>query len=114
MRRFLLNISVFAAVTSAFVFDEVRPARADSTGAAIAGGVVGLAVGAALSKKHKHSKVIIVPDYQPPYPPGAYPNAFAQSYSPIPGIICYPVQRACYDGGGAFNPKWTNLTYVMQ
>jgi hypothetical protein len=114
MRKFLLNISVLIAISSSLVFSEARTVRADSTGAAIAGGVVGLAVGAALSKKHKHSKVIIVPEYRPPYPPGGYPNAFAQSYSPIPGIICYPVQRACYDAGGAFNPKWTNLTYVMQ
>jgi hypothetical protein len=114
LRKLLAHLSVFAAISSAFVLISTRPAPADSTGAAIAGGIVGLAVGAALSKKHKNTTVIYEPAYQPPYPPGGYPNAWAQSFSPKPGVLCYPLQRACYDAGGAFNPKWTNRTFAMR
>jgi hypothetical protein len=113
MKRILLNVSVIAAMSSALLFTEARPAPADSTGAAIAGGIVGLAVGAALSKKQKHTTVIYAPGYQPPYPPGTYPNAWAQFFSPKPGVTCYPIQRACYDARGAYNPKWTAITFMQ-
>ncbi len=114
MRAFLLNLSVVGAISAALVLADTRPAPAGAAGAAIAGGIVGLAVGAALSRSQRHDTVIYVPGYQPPYPPGGYPYAWGKSFSPRPGVICYQIQRACYDVGGAYNPKWTARTFMLQ
>ena len=133
MRAILLNLSVLGAISAALVLTDTRPAapadhrkvRPDhrhhsvhigrAAGAAIAGGVVGLAVGAALSRSATYDDPdIYAPGYQPPYPPGGYPAAWGQSFSPKPGVICYQIQRACYDAGGAYNPKWTARTFMLQ
>lgn len=87
------------------------PARAKDAGAIIAAGVVGLAVGAAISKHHHHTTNIYYNNYKPPHPPGAYPPHWAASFSPAPGIICYPAQYACYKLNGAFAPGWTRRAF---
>lgn len=86
-------------------------AHDDAVGAAIAGGIIGLAAGAALSSHHHHDKVIYYPGYAPPYPPGGYGPYYRQSFSPTPGIICYPAQRSCYRADGSFAPAWTSRTF---
>jgi hypothetical protein len=106
--------ALVAAIIGSAVAPDVRAASKDAVAAAIAGGVVGLAVGAAISKKYQQDRVIYVPGYQPPYPPGGYPAAWGQSFSPRPGVICYPMQRACYDVGGAYNPTGTARTLMLQ
>lgn len=128
MRDFSLSL-VLAAFCTTFVLVDTGPVSAAqrvvrpghrsvhigrATGAAIAGGIVGLAVGTALSKSDRYEPDVYVPGYQPLYPPGGYPYAWQQSFSPKPGVNCYPVQRACYDMGGAYNPKWTARTFMLQ
>lgn len=87
------------------------PAQAKDLDAAIAGGIIGLAAGAALSHHHHHDNNIYYPGYAPPYAPGGYGPYYGQSFSPNPGIICYPAQRACYNAGGDFAGKWTNRIF---
>jgi hypothetical protein len=73
--------------------------------AAIAGALIGAAVGAAVSESQRQPRQIIVDDndYAPVYRGGRY-----ASYSPKPGVICYPVQQACYKANGTFaaNASW--------
>ena len=110
MARVLTRYATLAALASALLVSTHAEAPAGHKGAVIGGLVVGAAVGAALSKKHRHNTKIYVPGYAP-YPPGGYVPAWQQTFSPKPGVICYPAQRACYDGGGAYNPKWTWKTF---
>lgn len=92
-----------------------RPAAAGGigpTGAAIVGGVAGLAVGAAIADAAKpKKKKIVYPGYQPAYPPGQYDPYFNKAYSPVGGVVCYPAQRLCYNNGGSVNGTWTNRAF---
>ena len=82
------------------------------TGAAIVGGVAGVAVGAAIADAAKpKKKKIAYPNYQPPYQPGGYNPYFNQAYSPEAGVVCYPAQRLCYNNGGAVNGTWTRRAF---
>jgi hypothetical protein len=82
-------------------------AKNRDVGASLVGGVVGVAVGAALSHKHHHDKVIYYPGYQPPYPAGGYDPYFNQAFNPAPDVVCYPAQRICYNMNGSVANKWT-------
>lgn len=106
-----LGLVLSLAVVPALVVPLSSKVRADDAGAAIAGGIVGLAVGAALSKKHHHHKDVYYPGYAPPYGPGGYNPAWNQNFMPSPTIICYPMQRACYNVGGGFSVKWTSRVF---
>jgi hypothetical protein len=90
---------------------ETASAKNKDVEAAIAAGVVGIAVGAALSHKHHHSPQVYYPGYQPPYAPGGYNPYFARAFSPAPGVMCYDAQRACYDADGTFSNKWMRRIY---
>lgn len=71
-----------------------QPATANNdTNAAIAAGVVGLAVGASLANHSHHS------------------HKNKAHFSPEPGIECYDKQRACYHSDGGFAYNWTNRIY---
>jgi hypothetical protein len=83
------------------------PAHASKTDDAIAAGIVGLAVGAALSHKHKHRKDIYYRGYQPYYPENDYDDYYSRTFSPGGGIICYRAQRICYDPNGTVSYKAT-------
>jgi hypothetical protein len=107
MTGLVLSLALLPAV----MVSQPPKARADDAAAAIAGGIVGLAVGAALSKKHHHHNDIYYPGYAPPYGPGGYGPAWGQSFSPAPGAICYPIQRACYRADGSFAPVWTSRVF---
>jgi len=81
-------------------------------GAAIVGGIVGVAVGAALSKKHKHRDDVYYPGYRPAYPPGAYNRYWNAIRVPQRGVTCYDAQRTCYsDSGDGYSRKWTLTIY---
>ena len=77
----------------------------------IAAGIVGIAVGAALSHKHQHNKQVYHPGYQPYYPAGGYDSYFDQSFRPSSDAICYPAQRACYNDNGSLANKWTRRVF---
>lgn len=104
MGRVKLRVTVLAVMASTSLMYMPTEAPAGHTGAVVGGLVVGAAIGAALSKKHKHVEKIYVPGYGPP-------PVWTQTFSPKPGVLCYPAQRACYDAGGAYNPKWTWNTF---
>ena len=77
----------------------------NNTGAVIGGIIAGAAVGAVISSEMKHPKAVYVPA-PPPRPPSP------QSFSPKKGVICYPVQRACYNDRGAYSANWTWKIYA--
>lgn len=76
----------------------------NNTGAAIAAGVVGLAVGAAIAGAASRPRAVYGP---PPAPVYAPPPPF----SPAANVVCYPGQRACYYNGGAYSADWTYRVY---
>jgi hypothetical protein len=77
----------------------------------IVGGLVGLAVGAALSRKHQHNNQIYYRGYEPPYRPDAYDPYFARTFSPNSNVICYTAQRVCYNNNGSVANKWSRRVF---
>jgi hypothetical protein len=113
MTPFKLGMCMLAAAAIVGAPGLVPEAKAKSsdTAAAIAGGIVGLGVGAALAKSQKHNTTIYVPGYVPPYPPGGYDPYWGQIFKPAPEINCYPAQRACYNINGGYSKRWTWRIY---
>ncbi len=110
MKQSLSRSLLIAALLPAFMLTPMQQAQAkhSDVGAAIAGGIVGLAVGAALSTKHHQNENIYYPGYQPPYPAGGYNPYWQQPpFSPAPGVLCYQAQQACYNVGGGYAGKWS-------
>lgn len=79
--------------------------------AAVAAGIVGVAVGAALSHKHQHDPVIYYQGYQPYYPAGGYNAYYNQTIRPASNVICYPAQRVCYNSNGSVANKWSRRVF---
>lgn len=79
----LTRTSLLAAVLAAGLAQPATPN--DAAAAAIAAGIAGVAVGAALSNSAR---------YHNERPRG--------SFSPKPGVICYDKSRACYHDDGSF------------
>jgi len=108
----IISLASGLALLSVLVVSQPLTAHADdAAAAAVAGGIVGLAVGAALSKKHHHHNDVYYPGHAPPYGPGGYNPAWAQSFMPSSMIVCYPLQRACYNVDGGFSVKWTSRVF---
>lgn len=109
-RRFLpvaMGAAILATGTSVSEAKHIGP-----TGAAIVGGVAGLAVGAAIADSYHHrKKKIYYESYAPAYAPGAYGPYFGQVLSPSPGVTCYPAQRMCYHNTGGVSGHWTYKIY---
>lgn len=81
-----------ALLASAALLGLAAPAAANNdVAAALAAGVVGVAIGASLSDHHKH-----------------HGHKQGGSFSPKPGVTCYDRQAACYhdDGSFASNMTW--------
>lgn len=94
-----------AVLAPALLAASVAPSMArNNTGAAVAAGIIGLAVGAAVADSANRNRYI----YGPPPPPAYIPPP---AFSPSPNIYCYGGQRACYYGGGAYSPDWTYRVY---
>jgi hypothetical protein len=106
MERIRSTLAVIAAVMlAAAACSATTPVSAKSnTGAIIGGLIVGAAVGAAVSSEIKHSNKVYVAS-----PP---PDPWGKSFSPKPGVFCYPAQRACYNASGAYNANWTWKVYT--
>lgn len=80
------------ALAAAALFGLAAPADANSNdvAAAVAAGVVGVAIGASLADHHKH-----------------HGHKYSGTFSPKPGVICYDRQRACYKSDGSFASNMT-------
>lgn len=123
-----------AAATLALVATPLAQAEAGShisnTGAAILGGIAGVAVGAAIVDNAHRNPAYYPPRYQPypypepypyaapypyaqPYPyPAAYPRpVYAGPFSPAPGVTCYPGRALCYNDNGTLARNWTGRVF---
>ncbi len=105
----LLSIAASGVLTLGFGLGFSAPAEAGNKGAAIAGGIIaGAAIGAAISSSVNQPKTVYVPVPVAAAPPPQWQQVF----SPIPHMNCYPAQRACYNGNGAYNANWTYKIYA--
>ena len=107
-RRGTIILSALLAAALLAVLQQKAEAKISSTGAAILGGVAGLAVGAAIADSRKPRTKIYYEGYAPP---PHYDPYFNQAFSPTAGIVCYPAQRLCYNNGGSISGKWTRNVY---
>lgn len=118
---------VAAAAAVILLVTSAPGARADkhinSTGAAIIGGIAGLAIGAAIADSANRNRPHYPPRYHAypppqPYPyaqpyPAYYPQpvyrpAYARPFSPTGGVVCYPDRGLCYnDSNGSIANRWT-------
>jgi hypothetical protein len=115
-------VTLVAAPAGAVLADD----HISSTGAAILGGIAGLAVGAAIvDNAHQH------PVYYPPrypayaaaqpypyaqpypayYPRPAYRPAYRAPFSPAGGVVCYPGKSICYNNNGSVAGNWTHRVF---
>jgi hypothetical protein len=109
-RRLLLS-SLLAAATIVGLQHSAHAGGISPGGAAIVGGVAGLAVGAAIADAARPKKPHYYKGYQPAYPPGQYDPYWYQVYRPDPNVSCYPAQRLCYNRYGAISDTWTRRVY---
>jgi len=80
----------------------------NNAGAVVGGLIAGAVIGAAVASSTNHSKTIYV---NPTPPPPPRPDPWHNAFTPKPGVTCYPVQHACYNGNGAYNANWTWKVY---
>lgn len=76
-------------------------------GAAIAAGIIGLAVGAAVADSNRPRESAV---YGPP--PRAYYSPLPP-FSPAAGITCYPARRQCYMPNGQLSWTWTDRVFAQ-
>ncbi|WP_395689918.1 hypothetical protein [Aestuariivirga sp.] len=107
----MFAVAAAAALLLAGLPQVVQAKSIGPTGAAIVGGVAGLAIGAAIADANRPKKKIYYEGYAPPYRPGNYDPYFNQAFSPATGIVCYPAQRLCYNNGGSVSGNWTRKVY---
>jgi hypothetical protein len=99
-------VALLAAAVTLGSLSAPDPAAAkNNTGAIIGGLIAGAAIGAAVSSQIRQPKTVYVPTPPPPDP-------WPKTYSPAPGITCYPAQRACYNVNGSYNGRWTYNVYA--
>lgn len=122
MRGFRTRCLTSAVVIAGVMSVYAAPAAAhNNVGAAIAAGVLGLAVGAAVAADGGPRDHVIYGPPPPPFappPPGFDGPPPPPAYGPPPppffperGIACYPAQQACYQDGRGFSPWWTARIY---
>lgn len=73
-------------------------------GGAIAAGIIGLAVGAAVDNAVHRDEYV----YGPPRPVYRAGTPFSPHFN----VMCYPAQRACYNNGGYYNPNWSYRVFA--
>lgn len=109
-RKLLLSSLVAGAMLAGM--QTGAEAKMGPTGAAIVGGVAGLAVGAAIADAARPKpKPYYYNGYAPPYRPGQYDPYWNQAFRPDPNVTCYPAQRICYNRYGGIADKWTRRVY---
>lgn len=102
-----LKLSLIAAMACAVIAGGVTSdavAKSSKTGAVVGGLIAGAAIGAAISSSN-HPTTVYVQEKPKP-------NKWGDSFSPKPGVRCYPAQHACYSSDGAYNGNWTHKVYA--
>lgn len=102
LKRFSVLVAALAIVAAGAATEA---AAKNNTGAVIGGIIAGAAIGAAVPSEMKHPNTVYVPA-PPPKPPSP------QTFTPKPGVVCYPAQRACYSDRGAYSANWTWKVYA--
>ena len=102
----LLLIAALAFVVVAGSMTSDALSRSSKTGAVVGGLIAGAAIGAAISSAN-HPTTVYVEERSKPKP-----NKWGESFSPKPGVRCYPAQHACYSSDGAYNANWTHKVYA--
>jgi hypothetical protein len=101
-----------AAAVSLTLAPAAEAKNIGPTGAAIVGGVAGLAIGAAIADANRNKrKNYYYNGYVPPYQPGGYDPYFARAFSPSNDVTCYPAQRLCYNDNGSVAKHWTRRVF---
>ena len=97
-----MRIAIGAALTALVTVSQLVPSTPtmakDNTGA-IVGLIAGAVVGAAIASSVKHPNKI--------YAEKPKRNDWNRSFSPKPGIKCYPAQQACYHKDGSYAANQT-------
>ncbi len=109
-RRLLLS-SILAVAALIGAEQSAQAGGISPGGAAIVGGVAGLAIGAAIADSARPKRPYYYNGYAPAYPPGQYDPYWNRVYRPDPNVTCYPAQRLCYNRYGAISDKWTRRVY---
>jgi hypothetical protein len=97
------SLIALASLAAAALAGPALPHGHHRTGDMIAAGVVGAAIGAALSENTRHDPVI--------YESGHRHDHGAGRVSPAPGVECYDASQACYYDTGGYSGKWTGRVY---
>lgn len=100
----IVAASAFAVLAGSMTTEAVS--RSSKTGAVVGGLIAGAAIGAAISSAN-HPTTVYVEERPKPSP-----NKWGESFSPKPGVRCYPAQHACYSSDGAYNANWTHRVYA--
>ena len=98
MIRIAVGAALTALVTMSLLVPTTPTMAKDNTGAII-GLIAGAVVGAAVASNVKHSNKIYVDKPKR--------NEWNRSFSPKPGIHCYPAQQACYHKDGSYAANQT-------
>lgn len=100
----LRSFALVLAIAAAFVAQTV-PSSAHGHGGAIAAGIIGLALGAAVADS-AHSRDTAIYGGPPPAYYGSPPP-----FSPGEGVTCYPARRQCYMPNGLLDWVWTDRVF---
>ena len=104
MKRTRAGLVLGAAMAAALSAQTTPSFAHNDTGTAVAAGIVGLALGAAIASSADRDRHVYGP---PPVPAYAPPPPF----SPAGGVICYPAQQTCYNNNGVIAWSWTSRVY---
>lgn len=125
-----LRLLPAALAVAALLTGGATPGHANnSTGAAVAAGIAGLAVGTMVGAAVASPRDPVIygpppppppPGYRPPPPPPYYPPPpgyrppppMGAPFSPAPNVMCYPARRACFNMSlGGFSANWTHRVF---
>lgn len=101
-------IAALASTAGAVGTSVPAAAKSNNTGAVVGGLIAGAVIGAAVASTANHPTNIYV---KPTPPPPPRPDPWANSFSPKPGVKCYPAQHACYNKNGGYNANMTWKVY---
>lgn len=100
-----VRILGLVVATVAALATQTVPSSAHGNGAAIAAGIIGLALGAAVADS-AHPRDTVIYGGPPPASYGPPPP-----FSPSAGVTCYPARSQCYMPNGLLDWSWTDRVF---